>query len=68
MRWTPEQYANYLYGRGNRYGPGKELTDTEKESVLSGKIKKWASGKGYPCQCFHQSKRAKGLLEPGWAD
>jgi len=42
--------------------------DSGKESVLRRKISKWALGEGIPCQCFRQSKKAKGFLVPGWPD
>ena len=40
----------------------------EPESKLQGEIMKWAKERGYPCQCFRQSKRVKGILVSGWPD
>jgi hypothetical protein len=71
MRWTPEELADYM----NKHNapawvvPKWAMPDDEgKESVLAGKIQQWARDKGYPCQSNRQTKRAKGLLTPGWPD
>ncbi|MDD5095835.1 MAG: hypothetical protein PHV74_15900 [Dehalococcoidia bacterium] len=47
--------------------PGPPTSD-EPESKLQRDIMSWAKRKGYPCQCFRQSKRVKGILVPGWPD
>lgn len=47
--------------------PGPPTSD-EPESVLQGKIVRWAKDHGYPCQCFRQSRKARGFLVPGWFD
>lgn len=41
---------------------------SEPESVLQGKIVKWAKDHGYPIQSNRQTRHAKGLLTPGWPD
>ena len=43
-------------------------TSNEPESVLQGKIVKWAKEHGFPIQSNRQTKQAKGLLTPGWPD
>jgi len=44
------------------------VADPGKESKLAGEIMKWAKERGYPCQCFRQSAKAKDFLVPGWFD
>lgn len=71
-RWTADQLAEYMASmapcmpRGSTLPEGE--ADSGPESVLSRKISKWALGEGIPCQCFRQSKKAKGFLVPGWPD
>ena len=43
-------------------------TSDEPESTLQKNIVRWAKRKGYPCQCFRQSRKARGFLVPGWFD
>lgn len=42
--------------------------DPGPEDILAGKIMKWCHDRGYPCQCFRKSIKAKGFLVPGWPD
>jgi len=89
MRWTQEQYEDYIIrSRLNNKAqverrldenPGSFFLSSgtpdpeppaspEPESVLQGKIQRWAKEKGYPIQSNRQTKKAKGLLTPGWPD
>lgn len=47
--------------------PGLPASD-EPESVLQGKIVRWAKEHGYPIQSNRQTRNARGLLTPGWPD
>ena len=67
MRWTPDQYAAYLAKAGTPKD-SKDTPDPGPESVLQGKILKWAKDHGYPCLSFRQSKKAQGFIVPGWPD
>lgn len=55
-------------GESSAGTPPEPPASDEVESVLQGKIVRWAKEYGYPCQCFRQSKRVKGILVPGWPD
>ncbi len=72
MRWTEQQYQEHMAkARPSWLGVcGEDTTaaDPGPESVLSGKIVRWAKERGYPCQCFRQSRKARGFLAPGWPD
>ena len=71
MRWTPEELADYMAKHNAPTWVVPEWAiqeDSCTESVLAGKIQKWARDKGYPCQSNRQTKRAKSLLTPGWPD
>jgi len=83
MRWTEAQYQDFLLKSypnraqvERRPDPGALLLSSgtpdpgppAPESVLQGKIQKWAKEKGYPCQCFRRSSRARGFLTVGWLD
>jgi len=70
-RWSPEVLAEYQAKMGRKLWPEKdkaEIADLGPESILQGKITKWAKDEGYPCLSFRQSKKAKGFLVPGWPD
>ena len=67
MRWTQEQLDEYMYRTSDTAGDETE-PDPGPESSLSGKITKWAKDHGYPCQCFRQSRKARGFTVPGWPD
>ncbi|RLB94063.1 MAG: hypothetical protein DRH26_02235 [Deltaproteobacteria bacterium] len=45
-----------------------EVADEGPESLLQGKIVKYCQEHGLPCQCFRQSRKARGFLVPGWPD
>lgn len=73
-RWTPAQFDEYMVKREstlhpvkNEPGP-KQEADEGKESVLQGKIEKWAEEWGHPCESFRQNPRARRTLKPGWPD
>jgi len=69
MRWTQAEYERYINDHFNELSYlSKDEPDSGSESVLASKIQKWARDKGYPCQSNRQTKRAKGLLTPGWPD
>lgn len=69
MRWTQAEYERYINDHFNELAYfSDDVPDEGSESVLAGKIQKWARDKGYPCQSNRQTKRAKGLLTPGWPD
>lgn len=74
MRWTEEQLLEYSVkhkSRVKRPMPADlvvDVPDEGPESTLQGKIMKWAKDRGYPCQCFKQSRKAIGFLVPGWPD
>ena len=69
MRWTQAEYDAW----DAKVRPAREKTDRQEadpgpESVLQNKIKKWANDNGYVCQCFRQSRKARGFLVPGLPD
>ena len=71
MRWTKEQYDDYILNQKRTTTPSSisnEPADEEKEAVLQGKIQKWAKDWGRPILSFRQSKNAKGFIPPGWPD
>jgi len=68
MRWTKEQLQEYMMSLQLNMNPKDDTPDPGPESKLQAKIAKWAKDHGYPCQCFRQSKKAKGFLVPGWPD
>ncbi len=55
-------------GRGVLPKEDEHPPDPGPEEVLAGKIMKWAKERGFPCQCFRKSIKARGFLVPGWAD
>jgi VRR-NUC domain. len=61
IHWTEAELQQHMKAQQ------KPDTD-EPESSLSKRIRLWAKVSGHPCQVLRQSKRAKGLLEPGWPD
>ncbi len=69
-RWTQDQYDAWVAKQAllPPYKDPKEIPDKGPESRLAGKIKKFCDDHGYPCQCFRQSKKAKGFLVPGLPD
>ena len=72
--WTKEDLIANMVQRENWYKKSSappestETPDKGKESVLAGKIVKHCKEHGYPCQCFRQSKKARGFLVPGLPD
>lgn len=53
---------------GRRQPEVKDKPDPGPESILMGKIMKYCKNEGFPCQCFRPSRRAIGMLVPGWPD
>ena len=71
MRWTEEQYQEYIARQPEPRPctfPEDDITDRGPESVLAGKILKYCDEHGYPCQCYRKSKKAYAFLVPGWPD
>lgn len=79
MRWTEDQLTDYLNRArlerrcnpaplSGTHDAGPPASTDERESVLQGKIVRWAKEHGYPCQSNRQTKHAQGLLTPGWPD
>ena len=76
MRWSENQakqyMAEYMLSKAPKSPPGSTLpedkADEGPESSLSRKIVKYCKEHGFPCQCFRQSKKAKGFLVPGLTD
>ena len=78
IRYTPEEAAAILCQQLQKLRhanpdifPEQRHADEEpdeKESVLAGKIMKWAKDNAYPVQCFRQSVKARGFMVPGWPD
>ena len=76
MRWSEDQakqyMAEYMVSKAPYSPPGsttqEDKADEGTESKLSAKIIKWANEHAFPCQCFRQSKKARGFLVPGWPD
>lgn len=79
--WTPERFADYMEQYATKMKRGQppvcdalaaydaqEKADEGKESRLAGKIMKDCKDLGWPCQCFRQSRKARGFLVPGWWD
>ena len=69
--WTEKQYREYMTRQKmlkEFLYPEEEKADPGKEAKLQGKIMQWAREWGRPCQCFRQSRKAKGFLVPGWPD
>jgi len=68
-RWTEAEYTDW---QGRRYSQmvdvGEDTPDEGKESILAGKISKWARERGYPILNFRQSKKAAGFIPIGWPD
>ena len=68
-RWTKEHLQEYMMQfQKDPLNPTEDIPDQGRESVLSGKIVKYCKEHGYPCQCFRQSRKAKGFLVPGLPD
>jgi len=68
MRWTAEQYKDYIASREIDLKSGIMVADEGPESELQGKITKYCKDHGYPCLSFRQSRKAEGFLTPGWPD
>ncbi len=72
--WAQEQIEKELRRRGSpewfvpEWAIHSDQADKGPESVLQGKIVKWAKEWGRPCQSNRQTRKAKGLLNPGWPD
>lgn len=71
-RWTEEQLQeNEAFRRSWQPESSfseEDIPDQGPESILAGKIVKHCKEHGWPCQCFRQSKKAKGFLVPGLPD
>lgn len=78
VRMTESDYQAYLAEHKRKIakwrGVGwpeeieEDTPDPGKEEVLAGKIMAWCKERGYPVQCFRQSKKAKGFLLKGFPD
>ena len=72
MRWSEQQYKEYLAKTWPKMFEGtareNDEPDPGPESVLQGKITKWAKDNGHPCLSFRQSRKAKGFIPIGWPD
>jgi len=71
--WTKEQLAEYMAEFNAKMAPqstisNSEVADQGPESKLARKIVKYCDEHGFVCQCFRQSKKAKGFLMPGLPD
>jgi len=67
MRWTKDDMLAYMAKR-ERFVQGADVPDEGRESKLQGRIMDHCRREGWPCQCFRQSKKAKGFLVPGLPD
>jgi len=66
-RYSPDWLAQYM----SRFSPvrdSEDIPDAGPESELAGKITKHAKEHGWVGQCFRQSIKARGFLEPGLPD
>lgn len=70
QEWVEEYIENVKSWSGNHKADNDspETPDEGPESLLAGKIMKYCKDHGFPCQCFRQSKKAKGFLVPGLTD
>ena len=76
MRWSENQakqyMAEYMLSKAPKSPPGSTLpedkADIGPESKLQAKIVNYCNEHAFPCQCFRQSKKARGFLVPGWPD
>ncbi|MFH1083384.1 MAG: hypothetical protein V1751_08340, partial [Pseudomonadota bacterium] len=71
-RWTQEHLEAYMakYGKAPEvpHEQGGEVADEGPESVLQGKIVKWAKDWGRPCLSFPRTPSVRRFLPPGWPD
>jgi len=72
-----DKFHQVMKGHNSGGAKGGNLTPSEPETSnadpgpearLSGKIQKYCKDKGYPCQINRQSRKASGMLTPGWPD
>lgn len=68
-RWTEQQLQEYEAKiKPTIDDKVEDKADAGKESVLAGKIVKWAKNHGFWCLYMRQSQKAKGFLLKGWPD
>ena len=67
MRWTQDQLNEFM-AKFHRPIDEQDKPDPGKESKLQGKIMSHCKEWGWVCQCFRQSKKARGFLIPGLPD
>ena len=66
--FTEEWLRNYQQRLSRKQIGDDDVADEGPESILQGKIQKWAKEHGYPCLSLHKSRKAKGFIVPGWPD
>ena len=69
LRYTPEEADRLLQEQKAKMEPASQYKpDDGPESTLSKKIRGYCKDHGYPAQINRQSRKARGMLEPGWPD